>query len=68
MPSQNPAHDYAKDEMLIELVKNRKPLYDMSTKSYRDARTVKRNCWKQILKEMTKSYGPSCTGKYQICN
>jgi len=63
MPNQTPNHDYSRDELLIELVKNRKPLCNMASKSYRESKSVKENCWKFISEEMTKSFGPPCTGK-----
>ena len=49
-----PTHDYARVELLISLVKSKPAVYDFRSKSYKDSRTVKINCWAYIAQEMTK--------------
>ena len=53
-------------EYLIELVRARPVLYSKAHKDFKDSRTVKRNNWSDIAKEIAKEYPDTCghwTGK-----
>jgi hypothetical protein len=53
--------NYARDEMLIELIRKYPALYQVNGKSYKDSRTVKENCFKKVAEEMLAS-GFDCNG------
>ena len=53
------ADDSAK-EYLIELVRARKVLYSKAHQDFKDSRTVKRNNWDDVAKEMAKEHPTKC--------
>ena len=50
--------NYARDEVLIELVKEHPCLYDPKNKDYKDSRGVKANVWKLITEDIVNKFGP----------
>lgn len=58
MSQQRQKRDYAKDEMLISLVKENPCLFDMRNPNFKDNRGVKANVWKRILEVMVEKFGP----------
>lgn len=47
-------------EYLISLVRARPVLYSKSEKAYKDSRTVKKNNWEDITKELASEFPSEC--------
>ena len=46
---------------LIELVRSRPVLYSKAHKDFKDSRTIKRNNWEDVAREMTTEHPTTCS-------
>ena len=55
---RNRERNYARDEVLIELVKEYLCLHDTTNKDYKDSCGLKANVWKKITQDLITKFGP----------